>query len=279
MKNTIILLFLLLGGSIITQAQDKSINMMSFNIRMNTPNDGENAWPNRKDWVADVIKFNKVDILGTQEVLLGQLNDLKKSLPEMTAIGVGRDDGKEGGEFSSIFFNTHKFKLIDSGTFWLSETPEKPSKGWDAALPRVCTWVKLKHKASKRTLVVMNTHYDHMGAEARVQSSKLISKKAQEMAENGKVPVVLMGDLNSIPTSAAVLELQGVFQDTRPLSLLAPLGPTGTFQAFDYNSDLIDQIDYIMVHGYFKVVRYAHITEARDHKFPSDHLPVFVELQ
>ncbi|MBD0402701.1 endonuclease/exonuclease/phosphatase family protein [Flammeovirga sp. EKP202] len=260
-------------------AQNKSINVMSFNIRMNTPNDGDNAWPHRKQWVGDVIKFNNVAILGCQEVLVDQLHDLENELPHMSYVGVGRDDGKEGGEFSPIFYDTKEFKLIESGTFWLSTTPEEPSKGWDAALPRICTWAKLKHKHSKRTMIVMNTHYDHMGDEARVESSKLIAQKAQEFSNKGKISVVLMGDLNSTPNSTAVMELQNVFQDTKTLSLTTPLGPTGTFQAFDYNAALKDQIDFIMTYGYFKVLRYAHIAEARDHKFPSDHLPVFVEIQ
>lgn len=276
-----ILLLSLLQCFVITSllAQEKTINVMSFNIRLNTPNDGDNAWPNRKQWVGDVIKYNKVDVLGCQEVLVDQLHDLQKELPHMEYVGVARDDGKEAGEFSPIFYNKNEFKVIDSGTFWLSTTPEEPSKGWDAALPRVCTWIKLKHKASKRTMVVMNTHYDHMGKEARVESSKLIAKKAQELSQEGKVSVVLMGDLNSTPNTTAVMELQHIFQDTKALSLTNPLGPVGTFQAFDYNAPLDFQIDYIMTYGYFKVLRYAHIMEARDKKFPSDHLPVFVELQ
>lgn len=255
------------------------MNLMSFNIRMNTPSDGENAWPNRKQWVGDVVKFNQVEILGCQEVLVEQLHDLQKELPHMDYVGVGRADGKEGGEFSPIFYNKKEFKVLDSGTFWLSTTPDVPSTGWDAALPRVCTWIKIKHKQSKRTMIVMNTHYDHIGKEAVIESSKLIAKKAQELSDDGKVAVVLMGDLNSTPNSTALVELNHLFQDTRTLSLTNPMGPVGTWQAFDYNAALDTQIDFIMTYGYFKVLRYAHISEARDHKFPSDHLPVFVEIQ
>ncbi|ANQ47948.1 endonuclease/exonuclease/phosphatase family protein [Flammeovirga sp. MY04] len=260
-------------------AQNNSLKYMSFNIRYNTPHDKENAWPNRKDWVADIVKFYEVDVFGAQEVLEGQLNDLKDRLPQMTQVGVGRDDGKKAGEFSPIFFNTKEFKLLDSGTFWLSETPDEPSSGWDAALPRICTWAKLKSKSTKRTILVMNCHYDHEGDEARVNSSKLLIKKSQELSEQGKYPVVLMGDFNTEPQAEPIKILSDYYQNTREISLTNPLGPVGTWQGFDYNSPLDSHIDFVFTYGYFKVLRYAHITEAKNQRFPSDHLPVFVELQ
>ncbi|WP_211093393.1 endonuclease/exonuclease/phosphatase family protein [Flammeovirga agarivorans] len=279
MRKILALLTLFILSNFTSIAQHNSMNVMSYNIRLNTPSDGDNAWPNRKGWVVDMIKFYQVSILGTQEVLPDQLEDLKKGLPHMTQIGVGRKDGKSGGEFSAIFFDTQQYKMLNSGTFWLSETPEKPSTGWDAALPRICTWAILKHKSTKRTVVVMNTHYDHIGQEARVESSKLLIKKSQELSQNGKYPVILMGDFNTQPQDKPVQILNEYYQNTRQISLTNPLGPIGTWEAFDYNSPLDTHIDFIFTYGYFKVLRYAHITEARGQKFPSDHLPVFVELQ
>ncbi|OHX65022.1 endonuclease/exonuclease/phosphatase family protein [Flammeovirga pacifica] len=279
MKKIISIISLVVLSIIQVNAQDKSLKYMSFNVRYNNADDKENAWPNRKDWVADIVKFYDVDVLGAQEVLKDQLVDLKERLPHMTQIGVGRDDGKEAGEFSPIFYNTKEFKLIDSGTFWLSDTPEQPSQGWDAVLPRICTWARLKSKSTKRTIVVMNCHYDHQGDVARVNSSKLLIKKSQELSNQGKYPVVLMGDFNTAPQEEPVKILSDYFQNTREISLTNPLGPIGTWQSFDYNSTLDSHIDFIFTYGYFKVLRYAHITEAKNQHFPSDHLPVFVELQ
>ncbi len=135
-------------------AAAETLNVMTWNIRLNTPSDGINAWPNRKDWVAEIIVKNKVDIAGFQEVLVEQLEDLKARLPEMDVYGVGRNDGKNAGEFTPIFFRKDRFELLDQSTFWLSMTPDKTaSKGWDAALPRIASWVKLKDRQTGSVLL------------------------------------------------------------------------------------------------------------------------------
>jgi len=149
-----------------------TLHVMTWNIRYDNPGDGENAWPHRKDWVAEIIRREKADIIGLQEVLKGQLDDLTQRLPEMVAYGVGRDDGKMKGEYAPILYRRDRFELLDKSTFWLSKTPDvSGSKDWDAALTRIASWVKLKDKQTGKVFYFINTHFDHRGAEARLQSA------------------------------------------------------------------------------------------------------------
>lgn len=175
------------------------LNVMTFNIRYNTLRDSANAWSFRKDLVSNQILFHEVHILGVQEALYDQIQDLQKRLPAYRRVGVGRDDGATKGEFSAIFFDSTRLKMVTSGTFWLSPTPSVAgSKGWDAALPRIATWVTLRDKQSKSTVTIINTHLDHQGVQARKESAHLILQKLAAMRprENS----IVMGDLNSIPS-------------------------------------------------------------------------------
>lgn len=253
-----------------------TMNVLTFNIRFDNPADSINAWPNRKDMVADLIRFHECDVIGVQEALLHQLKDMEERLPDHNWVGVGRDDGKAQGEFSAIFYNKKAFQLIDSGTFWLSPTPDVPSKGWDAAIVRVCTWVKLMNRHVGKEVVVFNTHYDHIGEQARQESSKLIVQKIKEIA--GNFPVILTGDFNSEPNSPAYKTVAETFRDAYVATKAKPYGPVGTWNGFDYNASLDRRIDYVFVLGEVEVAKYGVLTDSRDRRFPSDHLPVLTEI-
>lgn len=276
MKKAILLLSFAFSLVSISKAQkDKAINVMSYNIRLNTATDGINAWPNRKDNVKALVKFYDTDILCVQEALPEQFDALLENT-DFDVVGVGRDDGKRKGEFSAIYFNKNRFIKKDGGTFWLSLTPDVPSKGWDAALNRVCSWVKLYDKSNKKEFLVFNTHYDHVGVQARIESAKLIKQKIQEIAP--KLPVLFTGDLNVTPETEAIATIKSFLIDTKEISIEPPYGPTGTFNAFKWESPLKDKIDYIFVNKAFKVQKFAVLSDSKDKRYYSDHLPVFVKL-
>ncbi len=275
MKKLILLVLLLLPVSMFSQ----QMNIITFNIRYNTPNDGVNAWPNRIEMASELLKFHEPDIFGFQEALIGQIEDIQSRLPDFEWFGVGRDDGEKGGEFSPVFFNKTKIILIDHGTFWLSETPEKPSKGWDAALNRIVTWGKFKSKVTGKQFLVFNTHFDHIGVEARKNSANLIIEKMKKMTENNNLPVILTGDFNLTPEQEPVLLIKKFLRDSREISEQPPYGPVGTFTSFDWNSPMDKRIDYIFVNNNVSVLKYAVLTDSKDQRFPSDHLPVFARVQ
>ena len=166
----------------------QELNVMTFNIRLNTAADSMNAWPYRKDKVASQILFHEVHILGVQEALHDQMTDLQQRLPRFKYKGVGRDDGREKGEYSAIFYDTTRLQALQSKTFWLSETPEVAgSKSWDAAITRIVTWIKFKDKKTKKIFFAFNTHFDHIGKVARRESAKILLQKVKEIAGNTPV--------------------------------------------------------------------------------------------
>jgi len=276
MKKIITLLALYFLIASLTYAQkNQPLNLISYNIRLNLASDGINAWPNRKDNVKALVKFYDADILCVQEALPEQFDDLLAN-SDFDVVGVGRDDGKRKGEFSAIYFNKNRFVKKDGGTFWLSTTPDVPSKGWDAALNRVCTWVKLYDKSNKKEFIVFNTHYDHVGVKARIESAKLIKQKIQEIAP--KLPVVFTGDLNVTPETEAIATIKSFLTDAKEISVESHYGPNGTFNSFNFNSDLKNRIDYVFVNKGFKVQKHATLSDSKDQRYYSDHLPVFVRL-
>jgi endonuclease/exonuclease/phosphatase family metal-dependent hydrolase len=275
MKKTFIVLILVLISFQLMAQKNVTINVMSYNIRYSTEKDGANAWSKRKDDVKALIKFHEADILCVQEALAEQYDAILENT-NFEAVGAGRDDGKRKGEFSSIYFDKSRFVKKDGGVFWLSQTPDTPSKGWDARLNRVCTWVKLYDKLNKKEFLVFNTHYDHIGVQARIESANLIKQKIQEIAP--KLPVIYAGDLNSTPQSDAIATIKTFLSDSREVSIEMPYGPEGTFNNFKFDSPLKDRIDYIFVNKGFKVQKYAVLTDSKDQRYFSDHLPVFVKL-
>ncbi|HEU4788196.1 MAG TPA: endonuclease/exonuclease/phosphatase family protein [Flavobacterium sp.] len=269
-------------ASINAQTKTQSnVNIMTFNIRYDNPEDVPNNWEQRKENVLKMIRFNEVDILGTQEVLAHQLKDLTVNLTEYGAIGVGREDGKEKGEYSPILYNKNKFTLIKSGYFWLSETPEKPSKGWDAACERIATWVQLKDKTTGKKIFVINTHFDHRGEVARRESVTLIKTKIAQLSEG--MPQIMMGDLNATPDSSVI---QSLLTADKSLSLLDSkklasivYGPNWSFHDFGkipFNDRPL--IDYILVTKGITVHKYAVFAETLNNLVLSDHAPVFINV-
>lgn len=265
-------------------AQSKTqanVNVMTFNIRYDNPEDDPNNWEQRKENVLKMIRFNEVDILGTQEVLTHQLKYLADNLTEYGVLGVGREDGKEKGEYSPILYNKNKFTLIKSGYFWLSETPEKPGKGWDAACERVATWVQLKDKTTGKKLFVINTHFDHMGKVARRESVTLIKSKIAQLSEG--MPQIMMGDLNATPDSSVIQSLLTADKtlnllDSKKLASIV-YGPNWSFHDFGkipFNDRPL--IDYILVTKGITVHKYAVFAETLNDLFLSDHAPVFINV-
>lgn len=251
---------------------------MTYNIRYATVNDQENQWEKRKEYLTQQIDFYTPDVFGIQEGLHSQLAFINESLSSYAYIGVGRDDGKKIGEYCAIFFNTKKLEVIDEDTFWLSPTPEKVSKGWDAALERICTYAKFKDKVSGNIFFVFNTHFDHIGEVAREKSAELIVKKVNEINKDS-LPVVIMGDFNLNEKSKAITYLSSVFNDSRIASNAKPFGPHGTFTGFEFHEPVKDRIDYIFCSkDNISVKKYGVLTDSKDSKYPSDHFPVVVKI-
>lgn len=255
------------------------IKAMTYNIRLNVDSDGINSWVNRKDYFLSQIQFYEPDVLGLQEVTPGQLTEVAAFLKDYTFVGKGRDENNQG-ESSNIFFKKDRFNIKDSGTFWLSETPDKVSKGWDAAINRVCTYVLLQDKTKKKLFWVFNTHLDHMGEMARTKGILLIMQK-MKMLNKTNLPVIFMGDFNSEPGTERIKALKNEMLDTRDISIQKPFGPDGTFNGFKHNEAVTKLIDYIFIskNSPFVVQKYAVLSDSKDLKYPSDHLPVYVDIK
>lgn len=276
MKFFVLTCFFLLINYIGVAQTQTPIRVASYNIRYNNPGDGVNAWPNRKDRVKALIRYHRFDLFGVQEALRGQLKDIAE-LSEYAFVGKGRDDGKEAGEHSAIFYRKDRFKLLQTGDFWLSETPDKPGKGWDATCcNRICSWAKFEDNATRKPFYFFSVHFDHQGVEARRQSGKLMVQKIREIAENE--PVICVGDLNSTPDTEQVATLQTILNDAYRVTQMPPYGPVGTFNAFKFDAPMKDRIDYIFVSKNAKVLDYAVLTDAQDQRYPSDHQPVVSQV-
>lgn len=279
MKN--ILRFFLLTFFITTgfTAYSQSLKVMTYNIRLNIDSDGENAWPNRRDFFASQIQFYEPDIFGIQEALPDQITDISNALKQYANVGIGRD-GEGKGESSNIYYKKDRFKVLETQTFWLSETPGEISKGWDAALNRVCTYALLSDKTTGKRFWVFNTHLDHIGEIARTKSIKLILSKI-EAVNRPDYPVIFMGDFNSEPETERIISLKKEMIDSRSTSENTPFGPSGTFNGFIHSEPVTHLIDYIFIskNEKLKVLKYAILSDSKDLKYPSDHLPVYVELE
>lgn len=286
-KYGLALLILLLSFFAVAEAQPaawgKNVRVMTFNIRYNEPKDGVNAWANRKTKVSDIIRFHKADLIGVQEALSDQLQDLEKLLPDFSWCGVGRTDGKNAGEFSAIFYRKARFNLLETKTFWLSETPEKVgSKGWDASLPRIVTWAKFYDRQTRKTFFHFNTHFDHIGERARTESAKLLTARAYRIA--GKFPFVVTGDFNATESSNIYQILTGKTDaaatkliDARYASINGHFGGTSTFNGFK-ELEPNRKIDYVFVKENVKVLEHAVLSDRWDGLWASDHLPVLAEI-
>lgn len=298
---------LLIGLSLFSSVlYAQRLNVATYNIR--NDNNKEDAargdgWQQRLPIIADLIRFHEFDVFGTQEGLHHQLEDLKKNLPHYAYTGRGRDDGKEAGEYSAIFYNTDKFQLLDHGDFWLSTQTDRPNKGWDAVLPRICSWAKLQVKENGKTFYFFNVHFDHVGTTARKESAKLILSKVKELA--GNHTAILTGDFNvdQHSDSYQVLEQSQIMKDAYGAAALK-YATNGTFNNFNPNSKTDNRIDHIFLTTDFKVFKYGVLTDSyrsplknpqeayqsgnfpkevslKDYRarVPSDHFPVMVGIE
>ncbi|TDU39559.1 endonuclease/exonuclease/phosphatase family metal-dependent hydrolase [Gelidibacter sediminis] len=257
------------------QLQENGLRVMTYNLRLDTASDNENAWSNRKAFVSSQIMFLEPDILGVQEARPNQVTDLKEALTDYMFIGQGRDGGQEG-EHAGIYYNSKKVSVEQDQTFWLSTTPDTVSKGWDAAYPRVCTFGLFRLKQSKQKFWVFNTHLDHDGQVAQKEGLLLILEKIKNVNRNN-YPVILMGDFNIEPDSEIFSRLKPYYKDSR-LEAAVVFGPEGTFNAFKYHEPVTRRIDYILVSNDISVQKYGTLSSAIDFRFPSDHFPVFVQI-
>lgn len=276
MKLKFILPVLLLLASLGGNAQQFTIG--SFNVRYDNPGDVGNRWEQRAQVAANLIKFHQYDIFGVQEALKNQIDDLSKYLPEFNQYGLGRDDGKDAGEHSSIFYRKDKFKLLNKGDFWLSETPDKPGKGWDAkCCNRICSWVHLQDIRSGKKFYYFNAHFDHEGQIARIESGKLVVKKIKEIAAGA--PAVFTGDLNGGHKSEWYLTLanSGMLTDTYT-QVKEPYANNSSFNAWGKSLDGYEIIDHVFVTKGFTARRWGILTDTYHGKFVSDHFPILVDV-
>lgn len=262
--------------SLLFSVNAQNLSVMTYNIRLDYSGDGKNQWADRKEQMVNQLRFYEPDIFGIQEGLPDQVSFLDQNLSAYHYTGVGRDDGKNKGEFSAIYFRFEAFTLLKNGTFWLSPTPDTPSVGWDAALPRICTFGLFEERASKKVFWVFNTHFDHVGKEARVNAMKLILDKIEEYNVDN-LPVILMGDLNVEPDDQPILEMKKELQDARDIADVV-FGPDATFNGFNFEQSPTRRIDYISVNDQFSLMKYAVLTDSFSQHYISDHFPVFCSL-
>ncbi|MDX2247704.1 MAG: endonuclease/exonuclease/phosphatase family protein [Bacteroidia bacterium] len=265
------------------QAQpDRSFRVMTFNIRLNVASDSTNAWPHRTDLVESMIRFHEADLIGVQEALENQMTDLKTILPDFGVHGVARDTSLQWGEYSAIFYRRSRFEWLDGSTFWLSESPEMASRGWDAALNRIVTWARFRDRFTDKVFFHFNTHFDHRGVEARENSARLIMDKIAELNPEN-LPVILTGDFNLTPTDSpySILTQDNPdknLKDSYFESLSLHHGPASTWSGFVFPGEGDRRIDYIFTRNRVVVLKHATLSDSWSGRYPSDHLPVLAEI-
>ena len=271
-------IFTVLLSLIASGINAQKIVVGTFNIRFDNPRDTGNLWIDRAPIVSNLIRFHEFDVLGVQEALKNQLDDIATALPEMARYGKGRDDGKDAGEHSAIFYRKDRFTLLKSGDFWLSETPDKPGKGWDATCcNRICSWVYLEDKITKKRFYTFNAHFDHQGVVARRESSKLIAAKIKEIA--GQAPVLLTGDLNGGRDSEwyQTLATSGFLTDVFTKTPF-PYANNSSMNGFRTPRGRT-VIDHIFMTKDFTARRWGILTDSYFGKYPSDHFPVLAVVE
>ena len=273
------LIYLLAAVAFTACGSATSLSVMTFNMRYDNPEDGADNWRFRRERIAGVIKAQEIDVLGTQELLSNQFNDLSGLLTGYQGVGVGRLDGAESGEYCAVFFRKDRFTLLDSGTFWLSETPEVVgSLGWDGACERIATWVVLRDRDG-RELFFIDTHLDHVGQVARDEGVSLLMKRIETLS--GGRPVILTGDFNSEPGSSVVAHVQkdGVLRDAKAIAQQR----SGTDWSFSDFGQIPEAerplLDYIFVSGDIEALRYEVLPDTFDGGYVSDHAPVMAVVK
>ncbi|MBL7847939.1 MAG: endonuclease/exonuclease/phosphatase family protein [Cyclobacteriaceae bacterium] len=271
-----ILFFFLVVTFMPYPASGQAIRIMSYNIRFDNPADGLNSWGNRREFLAGQVQSADPDVLAIQESLPNQVEFLSTKLNGYGHAGQGRDEGGQG-ESTTIFFRQSRFDLKEVNQFWLSESPDQLSRGWDAAIRRICTYVLLFDKQLNRSILIFNTHFDHIGHQARIKSAELILRKIKESNAQG-LPVILTGDFNATPDSAPIQLLQKEMSDCRLIATSKSMAAQGSFNAFDTAKPATQLIDHIFVTSGVTVATYAVLVATQDGKYPSDHFPVVVDI-
>jgi endonuclease/exonuclease/phosphatase family metal-dependent hydrolase len=260
------------------RGMSQSIKVATYNIRVDIPSDTANSWDRRKEALVDLLQFYRPDILGIQEGLNHQIQYIRDGISNYEFAGGGRTDGKTLGEYSCIFYNTGRFEKISDSTFWLSATPEKNSRGWDAAYDRICTCTLLQDKLTQKYIWVFNTHLDNVGVQARMKGTELILERIR-LAGKKDYPVLFMGDMNSGENDPPVQKIKKTLSDSKTASETKPYGPTGTFNGFNSMSLLNERIDFIFISpDKVNVRKYIVVDDRFGTKYPSDHLPVIVDI-
>lgn len=280
MKGLFIMLAAMLTLTACTKERKTQVTWATLNVRYDNPDDKDNNWKFRKERVCQFIRERKLDVIGMQEVLHNQFLDLKQRLPEYDGIGVGRDDGRTAGEYAPLFYRKDKLEVLGSGTFWLSEHPDQPGLlGWDAVCPRIATWAKFREKATGKIFMGVNTHFDHIGEEARRQSALLIISKIQEIV--GDNPAVVTGDFNVTDDSEAYLTITTdtfVLNDAHKISAQT-LGVNYTWHNFArIPAEECEKIDFVFVTPSISVLS-SEIPTEDPSTLLSDHNPQVVQLQ
>ncbi len=294
LRKSIFLLLFMMAGVGMKELAAQNFTIGTYNLRYANHGDSVqgNGWGQRYPVIVEMIRFHGFDIFGIQEGLHQQLENMAEQLPGYTFFGEGRDDGKNAGEHSAIFYRTDKFELLESGNFWLSTITDRPNKGWDAALPRICSWGKFREKGSSFKFYMFNLHMDHKGVTARAESAKLILQKISELPKN--MPVILTGDFNvdQFNESYRLLNTSGILRDAYELAPVK-LATTGTFNGFHPDAHTESRIDHIFLSKAFTVQRYGILTDtyrekrtdslsgsknAYSARVPSDHFPVLIEV-
>jgi endonuclease/exonuclease/phosphatase family metal-dependent hydrolase len=281
MRYLSIIFIIVMVSGCVGEDQKGSVRMMTFNVRYDNPSDGINRWENRRNLVVETIVEDSPDIIGMQEVLVNQLNDLDTLLPWYDYVGVARGDGLTEGEFSPIFYKMSRFVLKSQGTFWLSETPDSTgSIGWDAALPRIATWAVFFDKHVQREFLVINTHFDHLGERARVNSARQLVRFVRTREK--RLPTIVCGDFNFDEQSEGYQVLttnESVsLNDTKMISVLSPKGPAGTFNGFN-RPEGTKRIDHIYVSHHWKAYEHEALQVIHDGVYVSDHWPVSTNIK
>ncbi len=273
------LFFLLALTAAVSCNAPQELTVMTLNMRYDNPEDGANNWRFRRERIAGLIRSEAVDLLGTQEVLANQFDDLQALLSGYRAVGVGREDGARAGEFNAVFFRSDRFELLDSGVFWLSENPETPgSKGWDGACERLATWTVLRDKSGGELLFI-NTHLDHIGEQARREGVALLLRRIETLRAGR--PVILTGDFNAEPSSPVVARIVADSAlrsawDTAPIR-------SGSAWSFSDFGQLPEEerplIDYVFYGGGLEVVSCSILPDTLGGGYLSDHAPVEARLK
>lgn len=306
-KNRVILewitvMVLLAFSGTMTAVERAVFNVASYNLRQLNGDDTKagNGWSRRCPVLGQLIRYHEFDIFGTQEGFKSQLEELKEELPGYDYIGVGREDGKDAGEHSAIFYRTDMFTLLDHGDFWISETPDKPGLGWDAACPRICSWGKFRHNESGREFVMFNLHMDHVGKKARVEGARLVRGRIDGIGKD--CPAFVTGDFNVDQTSPSyrTITAGGALKDSYEVAELR-YALNGTFNSYRTDNYTESRIDHVFVTPDVKVLKYGVLTDtyrtseyservaAKDApgeievsryvaRTPSDHFPVVVKV-